>query len=63
MIVVRLQRDPVKRQDSEGGTYLEYDELEVKISKEDVKTLTANFDSVWKENAPAGEPVVNPVAK
>jgi hypothetical protein len=63
MIIVRLQRDPAKCQDSEGSTYLEYEELEVKLLKDGVETLAKNFDQVWLENAPAGEPVLNPVAR
>ena len=61
MAVIRLMRDPVAATDSDGNMSVTYDEIEIQIPAGGIATLPADFDVLWAENAPVGEPVENPV--
>jgi hypothetical protein len=55
-------RDPVESTDPEtGDTLYEYDELEVRLTAGELAGLPENFDAVWEEHEPKGEPAVNPL--
>ncbi len=61
LAVVRLQRNPVSTITEEGDTIITYEDLEVRLTAAELATLAENFDAVWEENRPDGEPVPNPI--
>ena len=62
LTVVRLQRNPSPIITPDGDALIEYEDLEVQLTPEELATLADNFDGVWEEHEPKGEPVPNPIA-
>lgn len=61
LAVVRLMRDPISGTTEEGDTMITFDDLEVRLTDAELATLPENFDAVWEEHEPKGEPVTNPI--
>jgi hypothetical protein len=61
LAIVRLRRNPVSGTTEEGDTMITFDDLEVRLTPGELETLAENFDEVWEEHRPDGEPVVYPL--